>query len=119
MMRHLMVSHNLLVLSRMSLISALRPSACLLPSASPCVARSLLAPSCSWFARILPLPCIPPKLLSHAVNSRFFSLACIRLTCGPIANPSVVSAFGKARALAASLHPSRREYWRRHTVPYQ
>jgi hypothetical protein len=40
-----MVSHTLiLVLSHVSLISALVPSACLLPPASPCVARTLLAP---------------------------------------------------------------------------
>ncbi len=54
----LKVSHSLLVLSRMPLIFALAFSACLLPSASPCVTRALLAPPCFCFACVLPLPYI-------------------------------------------------------------
>ncbi len=63
-------------------------SACLLPSASRCVAHTLLAPPCLCFARVLPRPCISSEPSSHAVSPRVVSLACSRPTFGPNAEPS-------------------------------
>jgi hypothetical protein len=45
--------------------------ACLLPSASRCVARTLLAPSCFCFARSLPLPCISPVTFFSCLHALY------------------------------------------------
>jgi hypothetical protein len=53
-------------------------------------ARSLLAPPCFCFARTLPLPCVSPEPLSHAVYSQCVVLLAVD-TEPPFANAGIVS----------------------------
>jgi hypothetical protein len=78
------VSRTLLLFFRMLLISALFSSACLLPSASRCVARTLRAAPCLEcaiaHALARPAPCFVRGLsLSPTVCLLLFLLACMRI----------------------------------------
>ncbi len=80
------------MLSRASLISALHPGACLALPASISVPLCCPHIACTALLLFCPHPAASmyfPDPSSHAMNSRVFSLACMRPTSGPNADPPV------------------------------